>query len=178
MAEDDSNSAALAAQRMQLEQQHRSGAGWFFWIAGLSIVNSAVNAFGGSWGFIAGLGITQVIDALVAKVASGRLLGLMLDIGVALVFVAFGVMAQTRNGAYVAGMVVYALDGLLFLISSDWVGLGFHALVLWWISRGFVAARRLAELPSPAPSAGTALAHPAAVAPQPPPIDPGPTTPK
>src|SRR4051794_33834386 len=41
-----------------LEKQIKSGADWFFWIAGLSLVNSFVALSGKGWGFILGLGIT------------------------------------------------------------------------------------------------------------------------
>ena len=37
-----------------------SGANWFFWIAGLSLVNSLIILFSGEWSFIVGLGATQI----------------------------------------------------------------------------------------------------------------------
>ena len=44
--------------------QLKNGANWFYWIAGLSLVNSAIFAFGGHVSFIAGLAYTQIIDAV------------------------------------------------------------------------------------------------------------------
>ena len=44
--------------------QLRSGANWFYWIAGLSVVNSLIFAFGGKVSFIAGLGLTQIVDGI------------------------------------------------------------------------------------------------------------------
>jgi fatty acid desaturase len=41
----------------------RSGANWFIWIAGLSLVNSALFAIGSNWAFFLGLGATQFVDA-------------------------------------------------------------------------------------------------------------------
>ena len=38
--------------------QLKSGASWFYWIAGLSLINSIAAVSGGSWRFILGLGIT------------------------------------------------------------------------------------------------------------------------
>ena len=35
--------------------QLKSGANWFYWIAGLSLINSAIFVFGGNVNFIAGL---------------------------------------------------------------------------------------------------------------------------
>ena len=48
----------------QYEKRFRSGASWFYWIAGLSIVNSLVVHLQGQWAFVIGLGITQIIDAV------------------------------------------------------------------------------------------------------------------
>jgi hypothetical protein len=48
--------------RMQLEEQFRNGINWFYRIAGLSIINTVLYFIGQEWGFIAGLGMTQVID--------------------------------------------------------------------------------------------------------------------
>ena len=46
-----------------------SGANWFFWIAGLSVVNSLAAFFDVEWGFIIGLGITQIVDGIAWVVA-------------------------------------------------------------------------------------------------------------
>ena len=54
-------------ERYRLAQRVKSSANWFYWIAGLSVVNSIVVHTGSSWSFIAGLGITQLIDAVGAK---------------------------------------------------------------------------------------------------------------
>lgn len=44
----------------------RSSAHWFFWIAGLSIINTLITAFSSSEiSFLAGLGITQLINGLI-----------------------------------------------------------------------------------------------------------------
>jgi hypothetical protein len=43
-----------------------NGAKWFYWIAGLSLVNSLVVVFGGNFHFVLGLGITSVVDELQA----------------------------------------------------------------------------------------------------------------
>ena len=41
-----------------------SGARWFWWIAGLSLVNSVILHSGGGTSFVIGLGFTQIVDAL------------------------------------------------------------------------------------------------------------------
>ena len=46
----------------------QSGANWFYWVAGLSIVNSIMQHLGGGVFFIMGLGVTSFVDAVAAHV--------------------------------------------------------------------------------------------------------------
>jgi hypothetical protein len=136
----------------EYQKQRTNGARWFFWVAALSLINSVVILANGNWGFLAGLGITQII--------SGFALGMSEDLGVGvtvvafalnlivlLICVGFGIFAQKgHTWAFVVGMVLYAADGLIFLWVQDWLSLGFHAFVLYGMYRGLAANRRLAEL--------------------------------
>ncbi|MDT7540639.1 MAG: hypothetical protein QOE33_543 [Acidobacteriota bacterium] len=131
-----------------------SGANWFFWIAGLSLINSIVSLSKGSWSFLAGLGITQIFDGL-ANGLSDELGGgatavaLILDLLVAACFVALGMLARRAMlWAFVVGMVIYALDGVLLAFFQVWLSVAFHAFALYSIYRGFNATRKLAALKS------------------------------
>ncbi len=143
----------------QLQSQHQSGAQWFYWIAALSLVNSAASWFGSDWGFVIGLGITQVFDAFATVLQEQlgpavRFAAFGASLLVAGTFVLFGVISGRRSGlAYVLGMTLYTLDGLLFLLVADWLSLGFHVFALFFIARGYLACRKLAAL-SPAPAIG------------------------
>ena len=147
----------------QLEAQQKSGANWFYWIAGLSLVNSGVMLAGGDWGFIVGLGITQLADAIGMAAAEEMGAGIGLrafvfgfDAFVAGIFVFFGFLAGKRhNWAFVVGMALYAADGLLFLLVADWLSLGFHAFALFGLFGGLTAGRKLAALERPADPALT-----------------------
>jgi hypothetical protein len=123
----------------------KSGASWFYWIAGLSLINSIVAFTGSDWRFILGLGITQVFDALGHDIGSaGNAVVLALDLLAAGVCVFFGVFAHKRHlWAFVVGMVLFALDGLIFLFAQDWLGVGFHVFVLYCLFRGAKACREL-----------------------------------
>ena len=75
-----------------------------------------------------------------------RVLGLGLDVVVVGVFVLFGWLAGKKRGwAFVVGMVLYGLDGLLFLLLQDWLSAGFHAFALFGIWGGFASMRKLRE---------------------------------
>jgi hypothetical protein len=35
------------------------------------------------------------------------------------------------------------LDGIIFVLAQDWLGVGFHALILFFLFRGLSALRQL-----------------------------------
>ncbi|HEX9094803.1 MAG TPA: hypothetical protein VF990_01740 [Candidatus Dormibacteraeota bacterium] len=128
----------------------RSGANWFIWIAGLSLVNSVLFAFGSDWAFFLGLGATQFVDAFGREIitgTSGQVLALVVDVLIAGIFV--GIALASRAGAqwsFIVGMVLVVLDALLLVWVTDWAAVAFHALALYFMARGFQASRRLAAL--------------------------------
>lgn len=132
-------------QNLKLENQLKSGAGWFYWIAGLSLINTIIFIFGGKWNFIMGLGITQVVDAVAVPMGqAGKAVAVIIDLLIAGMFAGFGVMAAKRNTwAFIAGMVIYAMDTIIFILAGDFLGIAFHALALWFIFGGLKAHRQL-----------------------------------
>lgn len=125
--------------------QMRSGASWFYWVAALSLVNSVVAFTGSSWRFIIGLGLTQIIDEFGNTLGSaGKGVALGLDLLAAGVLVLFGVFGHKGySWAFIVGMVLFALDGVIFILTQDWLGVGFHAFVLFCLVRGYMACREL-----------------------------------
>lgn len=141
--------AALAplagGTRQMLEQRRLSGARWFYWVAGLSLINSLASLAGQQWRFILGLGITQLADALAAHSGRGIAVVAVMDAAIVGSFVLLGRFAQRgRVWAFGVGAVIYALDGLIFVGLRDWIGVAFHVFVLVMTVRGLDAARRLA----------------------------------
>lgn len=144
-------------------QRFQSGANWFFWIAALSIVNSVILLSGSDWAFVVGLGITQVFDGIahaIAQEAQGsataiKAIGFGFDLVAAGVFAGFGVLARKQfTWAFVLGMALYGLDGLLFLLFGDLLSIAFHVFALFCIFNGMKALgelRRLAADASPPP---------------------------
>ncbi len=134
------NSAGTVAQSVALTRV-RVSARWFYWIAGLSLINSAVVIFGGSFHFVVGLGITSVVDGLAKQAGSaGVVLDLIINGFVAALFFLFGSFAsKAQKWAFFVGMGLYALDGLLLLTARDILSVGFHAYALFCIYRGLAA---------------------------------------
>ncbi|MBN1473282.1 MAG: hypothetical protein JW914_01575 [Syntrophaceae bacterium] len=145
-------------ERLKLESAFKGGASWFFWIAGLSLINSVILLAGGQWSFIVGLGITQIIDS-VGLAASGeagnvgKIVAFIFDLMAAGVFVLFGVLARRGyGGAFIVGMIVYALDGLLFLLVKDLLSIGFHVFALFFIYGGYSAYKKLKSMGTVSPA--------------------------
>ncbi|MGH8459215.1 MAG: hypothetical protein ACRESV_07685, partial [Nevskiales bacterium] len=129
--------SARIEQRLQLESRHKGGAAWFFWIAGLSMLNTIVGLTGGEWGFIFGLAVTQVVDEIAKMTGGGgvaTVAALIIDVFIAGILVLIGVFARKGHvWAYWLGMVLYAMDGLVSLIIGFWLGVAFHAFALFSI---------------------------------------------
>jgi GYF domain 2 len=123
--------------------QMKSGASWFYWVAVLSLLNS-VAAYT-RFRFIFGLGITQIIDEFSKNLGTGgKGVALLLNLFAAGMLVLFGVFANKGHSwAFLVGMILFALDGVIFLLVQDWIGVGFHAFVLFCLFRGFMACRAL-----------------------------------
>lgn len=155
----------LIQKKLSLESQFKSGVNWFFWIAGLSLVNSVIYLAGGSLNFVVGLGATQLIDGIVSalsqEIGGGvvvRVLGFGLDLVVAGIFVGFGILARRKQRwAVILGMILYVLDGLIFLAVGEFLAVIFHAWALYGLWRGQQAMQALAAV-----EASSAISEPAA----------------
>lgn len=139
-------------QHTELWQRYKSGANWFYWIAGLTIVTSIISFGGGDWRFLISLGTTQVIDAIATGLSTElgqapKVIGLILDLILTGIFVLFGVLAGKKQiWAYILGLVVFAFDGLVSLLIQDWIGLIAHVVVVIFMVPGLMAGRKLVEL--------------------------------
>ncbi len=133
-------------------QHMRSGARWFYWIAGLSMINSIAASFDGRWSFLAGLGITQFISGVALGLSEDlggtvTVIAFILDALVAAFFVFLGVFAgKGHTWAFVVGLVIYVLDGLIFLAFQLWLPLAFHVFVCYCLFKGLAANRKLKQL--------------------------------
>jgi len=161
----------MSAGRDELEARLKGGANWFYWIAGLSAINSVIYISGSSWSFLAGLGLTQLADAFVdVAINSGapsalKAVAIVFNFMLVGVFALFGYYANKRfSTAFILGIVLYVFDGLLLLLLGVLLSAGFHAFALFFIIRAFLACRELNTIdaarpiqsPPPPPSPVTA----------------------
>ncbi len=143
-------------EKVKAENQLKSGAGAFYFIAGMSLVNSVLYLLGVRLNFLIGLGITQLIDGIASALAKdygsqagniAKLVAIFLDVAIAGVFVVFGVFARKRaKWSFVIGTILYALDGLLFLWVKDVLSIVFHIFVLFWLINGLMAIDKLKQV--------------------------------
>lgn len=137
--------AGVGVEDPQLVSRLKSSASCFYWIASLSIINSVIALTGSDWRFIFGLGVTQVIDELGKHIGGGAVaVTIVLDVLVTGMFVCFGVFAHKRHlWAFIVGGVLFVLDFLLILLAGDWIGVAFHAWVLFSLFVGAKACHQL-----------------------------------
>ena len=140
----------IIADNDDLLKRAKSGANWFYWIAGLSLINSIIFLFGGNLSFIAGLGITQLLDAVVDQISGSesfsavKIITFAVDAILAGIFILCGMWANKLEiWAFAVGMVLYILDTVLLLAIGAYLPVAFHAFALFMIFRGFSAARRM-----------------------------------
>ncbi len=136
------NEATL--ERLRLDHRLNVGASWFFWIASLTLISSMIANLGNQpFGFIIGLGITQLADNL----GNNVVVNLGFDLLLAGLFFFLGRKARKTQGwAFILGIILYGLDSLIFIAVQDYVGLIFHAFVLLGLLGGLQALNQMQSI--------------------------------
>jgi hypothetical protein len=152
----DPRQLQLMQQRLKLTNAFSGGAGWFYWIAALSLINSLIFLGGGRWSFFIALGATQLVDGITLGVAQEiglgaalvfKIIAFVVDLFIAGVFAGCGYFAKRRQRwAYIVGMILYGFDAVIFLIFTDWGSLAFHAFALFMMFTGLLALNQLRAL--------------------------------
>jgi len=139
---------ALLEQRLKLQARMRGGAGWFMAVALFSVVNSALLFFNAKLHFIVGLGVTQIFDgAGKALGTAGSAVGLVVSLCASAIFLLFWKFAREgKQWAFLTGMVLYGLDGLIFLGFGLILDFGFHIFALYCMYKGLSALNALNQL--------------------------------
>jgi len=116
-------------------------ANWFYWIAGLSLVN--VFAMRENFEFMLGSGAVEVAPQF------GQTAAIVVDVVVIGGFALLGLLASKRHSwAFVLGMLAYAADGALYVLAGDYLPAVFHAFVLYVLFLGLQASMALNRLPA------------------------------
>ena len=112
------------------------GARWFYWIVGLSIVNSVLAISGANIRFVFGLGITEVFDAVHEPAAKTG--AFIISASILAFFALCGYFgAKLQKWPFVLGGIVYLLDAGLCLFFQDYISVAVHVWALFRIFQGF-----------------------------------------
>ena len=133
------------------------GAMWFFLIPAVSLISSILMLTNGerwiiigfwTWALSAGLGVNQWIDSVAW--ANGGLaapVAAFFDIAFAGAFGLCGIFALRYSAAiYLAGMIAYALDGLIVVMLARPFGFVVHVLALGFLINGYLEVRKFRRL--------------------------------
>ena len=133
----DENTITISRKTLVENGIKRSGKE-FFWIAGLSVLNSVALYFGSNFVIAIGLGITQIFDIVMASiVGAGKIIPIFFNLLTVGFFIFLGYKAvQLKRWAFVTGFVLYFLDTLIFIFAKDIIGSVLHIIFLLVILRG------------------------------------------
>jgi hypothetical protein len=123
----------LVEQKLRAERVVRAGASWFITVAVLSVINSVLSMSGAGIRFIFGLGVAQVVDAIAHQAGqTGFVLDLIINGFFAGVLILFWNFARKgQQWAFIVGMALYALDGVIMLSFHDYLAVAFHGYALY-----------------------------------------------
>ena len=127
----------------------RSGASWFYWIAGLSAVNLVLELVGANFGFAVG---SAAFDVCVALSRSGGQFNLLPALGAGLVIGGWALLgyfaSRASRAAFIIGVILFTLDTLLLLRlgASSFIGVAIHGYILFRLSIGLRDAFALHKL--------------------------------
>ena len=109
-------------------------ANWLWWIAALSLVNPVLIHSGSDTSFAIGLGFTLIVDALLQGL---KFVAFAIDLlAIGTIFALGWFARQGRLWAFVTGIILYAIDALIYLPIQAWMAIGFHVLAIVFLCRG------------------------------------------
>ena len=144
-----------AQEIVKLNQQAKNSSRSFYWIAGLSFINSLITAFGGEFYLVMGLASTLFVDYLAVGMGQSapeavvvfKVVALVVSVIASGVFALFGFLAEKgKRWAYVFGMVFYGVDALIMLALQEWKGLLVHLYFMWVLFSGLRALNQLQKI--------------------------------
>ena len=139
------NQPAQDAQRLAAEHKLVGAAKWFYWIAGLSVINAGLILSGSNWHFLLGMGIIDAVAAVGGQTGrGGTVAAIFITAFITGICALFGSLALKKHAwVFWLGMALYALDGFLVFTAGDFLAVAFHAFVLFCLFQGLVALKQL-----------------------------------
>lgn len=135
------------ADMMNLERQFKSGANWFYWLAGLSLLSTILLYMGSSIIPALTLGIAELLTYLALEEPSWIVvLAPMYLLSVSVIGVIGFFSSKGVRWLYLIGIILIGLDTLLVLLAVDIMGILFHAIALYFLIQGYIALGKLKQM--------------------------------
>ncbi len=123
-----------------IDRRINRSANWFFGLAILSVTNTLLLMLPGTT-LIIGFGITALTYAsTMGKGTLAILFMSLVTLAVTALFIILGICGRRKHRwAFVTGLTVYAIDGLLLILVQDWYSIAFHFALFILILQGLNA---------------------------------------
>ncbi len=111
---------------------------WFYWIGGLSLINSIISILGMKVSFIFWLGFTQIIDYFLVNLKNGMPLYLTIIFTLLVILIpgCFFLLWYLAKKMLLTwpiwlGFILYILDTFTLLLFEDYLSIAFHGYVIF-----------------------------------------------
>ncbi|MEA5077760.1 MAG: hypothetical protein VB013_04245 [Anaerolineaceae bacterium] len=140
--------------QLKEDSKFKNAIGWFYWIGGLSFINSILALVKSTFSFIFGLGITQLVDGIAIgateRIQSETKIFYVFSLVISLIFsglfVLFGYLGnKKKKGAIITGIILYGLDAILCLVLGAYLDGLFHVWALVGLISGLVMLKNKKE---------------------------------
>ncbi|NJK91469.1 MAG: DUF4339 domain-containing protein [Blastochloris sp.] len=139
-----------------LRGSYLSGAYWFYWIAGLSVVNIILHSVQSNVSLALGLATTDLLyyfgESMAEDPSLGYVRGIVLGINVLLIVLtaACGWLASMGHRyLYLFGLILVAFDSLLFIFPFfSFIAIAVHGYALFAMGTGLLALWKIREAES------------------------------
>jgi hypothetical protein len=131
-----------------MKERIMSSGKWFFIISLLSLMNVVFYFFKADRYFVLGMGIPFFIDGILENIYGlTKAVGLIANILFIGYFAFMGYLTINQKlYGLVAGLSIYLIDTVIFIVFRDWLGIAFHFIALFMISRGLYNLLKIRKL--------------------------------
>ena len=138
---------SVEQQRAILWRRIQYAGNWWYWIAGITIVNTVLLFSHSTWGFAIGTGITDVVYGFTTVYPGFLVPGVVIEIMIVGLIGLWGYLCQRGMlWAFWVGLILYGVDTVLEVLMKQWIGAAFHAYAIYSIYQGVVAINLLKKL--------------------------------
>jgi hypothetical protein len=121
---------------------------WFFWVALVSVLNILFYLFKAKAFFVFGLVIPYFLTGFIQSLlGESKIIGIVSNLIVIGLFCYMGYLSiKMKKSGFIAGILLFSVDTLLFIYLSVWIGVIWHLIVLFMLVRGFITLHKLNKL--------------------------------